>query len=72
LTVLLIDPDKERDTDYRPFDLLDGGMHQTDHGRHHIRNVTRALGNQPLPRDTMLKIIQEKDLKRPTPANWKE
>jgi DDE superfamily endonuclease len=61
-----------KDTDYRPFDLLDGGMHQTDHGRHHIRNVTRALGNQPLPHDTMLKIKQEKDLKRPTPANWKE
>jgi hypothetical protein len=68
----ITDPDKERDTDYRPIELLDGGMHHQDHGRHHIRNVTRALGHQPLPRDIMLKIIQEKDLKGPTPANWKE
>jgi hypothetical protein len=71
----IVDPDQEtqqnKDFDYRPTDLFDGGNHQLDYDRHVVRNIARQYGNQPLPRDLMLKKIQDKDLKRPTPAQWK-
>jgi hypothetical protein len=60
----IVEPDQEsqqnKDFDYRPTDLLDGGNHQLDNDRHVVRNIARQYGNQPLPRDLMLKKYKTK------------
>jgi hypothetical protein len=57
--------------EYRPVELLDAGYHFNDINRHSIRSTSKANSNIILPRENMLQIIIEKDLRRPTPVNWR-
>jgi DDE superfamily endonuclease len=58
-------------TDYRPCQLLDGGNHSTDFGRFSTRRRSEYRQSELLPRDKLLQIIKDKDLRRPTPVAWR-
>jgi DDE superfamily endonuclease len=49
--------------DYRPIQLLDGGNHNNDFDRFTIRRRNEYRQTELLPRDDLLHIIQEKDLR---------
>jgi DDE superfamily endonuclease len=62
-------------TDYRPFQLLDSGNHSTDFNRYTHRRRDelhrQERDGEFLPRDQLLQQIKDKDLRRPTPADWR-
>jgi hypothetical protein len=51
--------------------LLDGGNHSTDFSRFSTRRRYEYRQTDVLPRDKLLQIINDKDLRRPTPAAWR-
>jgi hypothetical protein len=53
---------------FNPEDLLHGGEHWDDVSRS-VR-VSRKKQGEALPRETMCMIVEEYDLRRPTPRNW--
>jgi hypothetical protein len=57
------------DNNYRPVELLDAGHHQNDFNLHSVRS--KSYNGVVLPRERMLEVVIEKDLKRPTPIQWK-
>jgi DDE superfamily endonuclease len=67
-------PDSEAainsNAEYRPVELLDGGNHQNDYNRYQYRQY--RVNNETIsPREKMLAMVIDKDLKRPLPAKWR-
>jgi DDE superfamily endonuclease len=53
-----------------PHDLLHGGDHFDDVSRAVRVNRSRRVSGEVLPRETMCAIVENRGLRRPTPARW--